>query len=173
MNPPVAKAAPRIVAPSGAPAETEALGERLAQALPDGVVVGLVGPLGAGKTCLVRGMARALGIEDSEVTSPSFVYLVSYGPGGGDLPLLHHGDLFRIPPLDDGAMERALAEIGLFAAMEDACPAVVEWWERFRGPLPEALVVVEFVIENTEHRSISLEFQGSRLARAAARMGAA
>ena len=55
------------------PAETEALGEALGRAARGGELIGLVGELGAGKTCLVRGLARGLGADPDRVHSPSFI----------------------------------------------------------------------------------------------------
>jgi len=57
--------------------ETRALGERLGARLGKGDVVACIGPLGAGKTCLLQGLARGLGVE-TEVTSPTFVLVNEY-----------------------------------------------------------------------------------------------
>jgi len=120
---------------------TEAIGGALARVLPRGTVVGLAGPLGAGKTCFARGLAAALGIDPSLVTSPTFVYLVDYA--GRDLTL-HHADLYRLADLPADSAEQAYESIG--------------WWDCYRGPLPQCLVHVEFVIENAEHRRIEARF---------------
>ena len=74
------------------PAETEALGARLADALDAGRVVAFTGDLGAGKTAFVSGMARALGVEE-RVTSPTFTIVNEYE--GGRLPLFHF-DMYRL-----------------------------------------------------------------------------
>jgi tRNA threonylcarbamoyladenosine biosynthesis protein TsaE len=75
-------------------AETEALGERLAAALRPGDVVLVSGDLGAGKTTLIRGAARALGVTDP-VTSPTFTIGQTYG---GRIPVSHL-DLYRLADL--------------------------------------------------------------------------
>ena len=74
------------------PEETEALGKRVAGELVAGDVVGLIGELGSGKTCFVRGVAWGLGSEGL-IKSPSFTIINIYE--GGRLPL-HHIDLYRI-----------------------------------------------------------------------------
>jgi len=84
--------------------ETEAAGGALAAVLAPGTVVGLAGPLGAGKTCFVRGMAARLGVDPTMIASPTFVYLVDY-PGDG--LVLHHADLYRLTALPDEAAEAA------------------------------------------------------------------
>src|SRR5439155_1754471 len=75
------------------PEETEALGEAFGRAARGGELIGLVGELGAGKTCLVRGLARGLGIDPERVHSPSFTIVTEYP--GGRLPLAHV-DLYRL-----------------------------------------------------------------------------
>jgi tRNA threonylcarbamoyl adenosine modification protein YjeE len=82
---------------SDSAAATEAVGAALARELRDGDVVFLTGELGAGKTTLVRGAARALGC-DAPVTSPTFALGHRY-PAGADL-LVTHLDLYRLASLD-------------------------------------------------------------------------
>ena|SRR6185437_4110638 len=79
------------------PAETEALGARLAATLCDGDVVLVRGDLGAGKTTLVRGAARELGVEDP-VTSPTFSIGHRYR---GRSVTVSHLDLFRLAGLGE------------------------------------------------------------------------
>jgi tRNA threonylcarbamoyladenosine biosynthesis protein TsaE len=77
-------------------ADTEELGEQLAADLRAGDLVVLSGPLGAGKTALVRGLARGLGVAGS-VTSPTFVIAREHRPlpGGAGVPLVHV-DAYRL-----------------------------------------------------------------------------
>jgi tRNA threonylcarbamoyladenosine biosynthesis protein TsaE len=77
-------------------ADTEALGERIARVLHAGDVVLLVGPLGAGKTVLARGIGRGLGVAGA-VTSPTFVIAREHppAPGGRGIPLVHM-DAYRL-----------------------------------------------------------------------------
>ncbi len=82
---------------SNSSAETEALGARIAAKLEAGDVVLVSGELGAGKTTLIRGACRALGIEEP-VTSPTFTIGQRYS--GGRLPVSHL-DLYRLEGLDD------------------------------------------------------------------------
>jgi tRNA threonylcarbamoyladenosine biosynthesis protein TsaE len=89
-------AAVKTVEKSGSSAETEAVGARIASNLGPGDVVVVSGELGAGKTTLVRGACRALGVEDP-VTSPTFTIGQRYG---GRLPVSHL-DLYRLGGLED------------------------------------------------------------------------
>lgn len=77
-------------------ADTEALGARVAARLGAGDVVVVSGEVGAGKTTLIRGACRALGIEEP-VTSPTFTIGQRYG--GGRLPVFHL-DLYRLESLE-------------------------------------------------------------------------
>ena len=122
-------------------AETHRLGMRLGAELSGGERIGLSGELGAGKTCLVRGVAEGLGIAPEAVRSPSFTLLATYE--GGRLPL-HHIDLFR---LGDGVDAEDLREI-LYG--DGVC--AVEWFERLADGLEDFL-------------EISLTFVGPRARR--------
>lgn len=82
---------------SASAAATEALGARVAERLRPGDVVVVSGEVGAGKTTLIRGACRALGIEEP-ITSPTFTIGQRYG--GGRLPVSHL-DLYRLRSLED------------------------------------------------------------------------
>ncbi len=84
----------------------------------------LHGDLGAGKTAFVRGLARGLGAEAEEVSSPTFVLLTSYPAR----LTLHHADLYRLRGNGD---ER---ELGLEDLPGPAGVLAVEWAERLSGP---------------------------------------
>src|SRR5215831_7612211 len=73
--------------------ETKAWGERLARLLFPGAVIGLEGDLGAGKTCFVKGLAVGLGIDEDEISSPTFTLIAEHYRG--KIPL-YHIDLYRI-----------------------------------------------------------------------------
>ena len=102
--------------------QTLEFGERIGRAAQSGQVIGLSGDLGAGKTQLVKGIARGLGIP-ARVHSPTFALLNEYS--GGRLPLFHL-DLYRL----NNADEVASAGLEVFLA-EPAGVAVVEWIERW------------------------------------------
>lgn len=87
---------PTEVVDSGSAGETEALGARIAERLRPGDLVLLSGELGAGKTTLIRGACRALGIAEP-VTSPTFTIGQRYG--GGRFPVSHL-DLYRLADLE-------------------------------------------------------------------------
>jgi tRNA threonylcarbamoyladenosine biosynthesis protein TsaE len=132
---------------SSSPEETMALGETIAAGLGKGSVVALRGGLGAGKTCLVKGIARGLGIRE-EVTSPTYAIVSEYA--GGALPLCHI-DAYRLGGDDD------FQAIGGDEYLDGEGIAVIEWSERIPGSIPGAAMVVAIRILEDGRRSIELE----------------
>lgn len=133
--------------------ETEAAGEALGLAalgLGGRRLLALSGGLGAGKTCLARGLARGLGLE-AEVTSPTFALMVEHE---GPLPLLHV-DLYRLAPEE-------LEGVGFLEALE-VWPGLiaVEWPERAAGHLPRDLLWIEIFAEG-EGRRLRAQARGPR-----------
>ena len=108
---------------SHSPAETAALGERFGRAASYGLVIGLSGDLGAGKTQFVHGLARGLDIP-ARVHSPTFALVNTYA--GGRLALFHL-DLYRLDTLEQ------IAAAGLEEYLRPAGITVIEWAERWLG----------------------------------------
>ena len=146
----MAKVSQSLVIRSGSPAETRRLGARLGRLLRPGDVVLLSGELGSGKTCLVQGVARGLGVT-APVTSKSFVLLGEYE---GRLRL-YHADLYRLEEPAQ-AEELALTEYGAPGAL------VVEWAERAWEVFPPEHLLVRLEIAGASQREFTLEARGSR-----------
>jgi tRNA threonylcarbamoyladenosine biosynthesis protein TsaE len=124
-----------VVVMTGSVEETEALGAALGAVLRPGDVVGLHGQLGAGKTALVRGMTRGMGIDGAAVSSPTFVVAHRYegaGKGGAPGAVLWHVDAYRLTGEDE------LESIGWDRVMDGSGAVAVEWAERIGGSLPHA-----------------------------------
>ena len=122
-------------------AETRQIAAELATRLGPGSIVLLHGDLGAGKTAFVRGLADGLGVPEDAVSSPTFTLVHEYR--GGRL-VLHHADLYRLPP--GGA---SLEDLGLDEAA-DAGILAIEWPERFARPVRDAIDVRIAIGEDTE-----------------------
>ena len=131
---------------SSSEAETEAIGEALAETLGPGDTVLVQGDLGAGKTVLVRGLATGLGLDGDVVSSPTFTLVHEYT--GGHLPLLHL-DLYRLERVD-------LDEIGLDPDLAARGIVVVEWPERLGHPVAGA-VRVTIADHGGDEREIAIE----------------
>jgi tRNA threonylcarbamoyladenosine biosynthesis protein TsaE len=102
--------------------ETQEIGSSVGQHLRGGEVLLLSGPLGAGKTMFVKGLARGLEIDPEEVTSPSFTLV---NPYEGRLRL-YHIDLYR---LDNGPSAAYAVDLDELLSDEEAV-IVIEWAER-------------------------------------------
>ncbi len=119
---------------TSSPEETRALGEVMGRSLVGGLTIGLVGPLGAGKTQLVKGIAagNATG-ETADVTSPTFTLVHEY-PG---VLTLYHVDVYRLGDTP------ALAALGFEEWLRPDAVVVVEWADRVRYALPVETVWIE------------------------------
>jgi len=118
-------------------AATDRLGRLLADALPAGTVVALVGTLGAGKTRLVQGVAEALGVLRKAVTSPTFVLVNEYL--GGRLPV-YHFDTYRLRDEDE------FLELGPEEYFDGEGLTFVEWADRVIDCLPVDYLRVEIEV---------------------------
>ncbi len=136
---------------SRGPQDTQSLGARLGELAAPGDVLLLLGRLGAGKTCLVQGLARGLGVEDY-VPSPTFVLMREYK---GRLPL-YHVDLYRL----ENAAE--IADLGLDDYFYGEGVSVVEWADRAMQLLPPEHLLVEIIFQSTNQRRIHMEAAGKR-----------
>jgi len=125
-------------------------------------VLALVGPLGAGKTTFVQGLARGLDVPpERHVASPTFA-LVNEHPGR--VPLVH-ADLYRIEH------ERELAELGLIDAFDRAAVAI-EWLDRFPDAAPADRLQIEIAFASGEARTLTFTPQGGRSRALADRLSA-
>ena len=135
-------------------AELQAIAERLGRLMQPGDVLALIGPLGAGKTTFVQGVARGLGVPgDRHVASPTFA-LVNEHPGR--VPLVH-ADLYRV------ADARELEELGLTDAFDRAAVAI-EWLDRFPDAAPAERLEIAIAIAADDSRSVTFRAQGTRAA---------
>ena len=130
--------------------ETFDLGEDLGRKLSGGEIILLNGPLGAGKTMLVKGIASALGVDQEDVTSPSFTFV---NPHPGRL-LLYHIDLYR---LDEGATAAHAVDLDEILTDENAV-VIIEWAERLgHYPLPEGVWRISISGDGDEPRLITIK----------------
>jgi len=132
------------------PAETEAVGARIAERLAPGDVVLLSGEVGAGKTTMIRGACRALGVS-GPVTSPTFTIGQQYA--GGRM-LVSHLDLYRLQSLegeDPALLEDYLRPQGV---------TFVEWPDAGSGALDRVALAVRLAHLSEERRRIELDWLG-------------
>jgi tRNA threonylcarbamoyladenosine biosynthesis protein TsaE len=128
---------------SASPEDSAALGGSIARRLVPGSVVALRGGLGAGKTCLTKGIARGLGVEE-EINSPTYTIVSEYETK--EKTLFYHVDVYRLRGDEDF---EALGGRDLFYGEGIA---VVEWSERIPNSLPEGSIHIEIEILDGEKR---------------------
>jgi tRNA threonylcarbamoyladenosine biosynthesis protein TsaE len=129
------------------PAETEAFGAELAGELEDGDVVLVRGELGAGKTTLVRGAARALGVTDP-VTSPSFS--IGHRYRAGDELIVSHLDLYRLAGLEQEDPDLLTDYLGAGRI------AFVEWPPEVERDLARARLRISLSHQGEDRRRIEV-----------------
>jgi tRNA threonylcarbamoyladenosine biosynthesis protein TsaE len=135
------------------PSATTAFGRRLGESLFPGSVVALIGPLGAGKTYLVRAIAEGLGTADSRViSSPTFVLIQEYS---ARLPI-YHFDAYRL------RSEAEFHDLGAHEYFSGDGVCLVEWADRVPGSIPAEHLRIELSVTGESSRRAQLTAAGSR-----------
>jgi tRNA threonylcarbamoyladenosine biosynthesis protein TsaE len=132
-------------------AATMFLGRRLSDLLFPGAVIALIGPLGAGKTHLVKAIAEGLGIKDSRVvSSPTFVLIQEYD---ARLPI-YHFDAYRLRTAAE------FSELGAHEYFAGNGVCLVEWADRVEPCLPKSLLRIELKVTGETTRKLTLFAHG-------------
>ncbi len=126
--------------------QTRVLGKWLAELLPPGCAVALIGPLGAGKTRLVQAVAQACGVSREEVTSPTFILVQHYH---GERAI-HHADAYRLGDAHE------FAELGLDETFQSDGLFFVEWADRVAEELPPARIEIRIDVVGSETREFHI-----------------
>jgi tRNA threonylcarbamoyladenosine biosynthesis protein TsaE len=131
--------------------ETKTWGRRLASMLEGGELLGLIGDLGAGKTCFIKGLAHGLSLREEDILSPTFTLIQEHH---GRLPLFHI-DLYRLDTasLDDLGLREYLFSSGI---------AAVEWFERLREADDLDFLAVRISYSGANARRIEFSAAGAR-----------
>jgi tRNA threonylcarbamoyladenosine biosynthesis protein TsaE len=136
-------------------AETDDLGRRIAAAVEPGLVVALVGELGAGKTRLVRAVATALGADPDHVNSPTFVLIQRYD---ARIPVFHF-DTYRLRDADE------FADLGPEEFFTAGGVCFVEWADRVAELIPDDHLRIDIETIGPTERVFRLAAHGPRSAR--------
>ncbi|MCM8813727.1 MAG: tRNA (adenosine(37)-N6)-threonylcarbamoyltransferase complex ATPase subunit type 1 TsaE [Candidatus Omnitrophica bacterium] len=133
------------------PLQTMSVGRMIGRVLPAASVIALSGPLGAGKTTLVKGIADGLGIDPDRVNSPTFVLMKEYHGRQS----LFHADLYRLDALRD------IVLLGLDDYLERDGVLVVEWAGKAPELLPAERLAVDIQVGAGQQRRITIRAHGA------------
>jgi len=133
--------------------QTIALGKKITNNLKGGEILALTGDLGAGKTTLIKGIAKGLGIEKI-ITSPTFVLMKIYTikPKKSKIKILVHIDCYRITSAQE------IDDIGALEYFNDAnTVVVVEWADKIKKILPKKIININLNLgKNPDYRNIDI-----------------
>jgi tRNA threonylcarbamoyladenosine biosynthesis protein TsaE len=150
------RAAFRFRSPS--PEATHAVARALSSVLEGGgLVIALRGPLGAGKTGFVKGLAEGLGLDPGIVSSPTFVIANEYPVPGRNVRLVHF-DLYRLERVSE------LESVGFLDALDAQSVVAIEWADRLPSALPPDRLEIDLARpgagEDEALRTISVSAHG-------------
>ena len=130
------------------PEETQTIGQQIGETLKTGDVVALIGDLGAGKTCLTKGIARGAGVASNEVVnSPSYTLINEYA---GEMPI-YHIDLYRLEHHGE------IVDLGLEEYLEGTGICVIEWADRMTNLLPANHIQITMMWVDESTRIIEMQ----------------
>ncbi len=136
--------------------ETTKLGERLGRLLGKGDVAALIGELGSGKTTMIKGIAKGIGVKNPErVNSPTFVIQKEYK---GRVPL-YHFDVYRLDHPDE------MEQVGYREYFYGEGVSVVEWADKIRELLPDEHLEINLSVKSGTERECELKAFGERYKR--------
>ncbi len=142
---------PAVTLSSDSPEATLELGVRLGQALTGGEVIGLVGPLGAGKTRFVKGVIAGAGAGyPTQVTSPTFVLMNEYA----GRVRVYHIDAYRVALADE------LSDLGIDDVLRAGGCVLIEWADRVAHLLPDDRLTITLEVTGPSERTLSWSAAG-------------
>jgi tRNA threonylcarbamoyladenosine biosynthesis protein TsaE len=131
---------------SNSPDDTFSLGQRIASFLSEGSVVALQGELGSGKTYLVKGIAKGLGVTEN-ITSPTYTIISEYNSS----PVLYHIDAYRLSGDED------FENSGGRETINSGGISLIEWSERIPKSIPKDAITVNIKITGPCSRLIQIK----------------
>ena len=128
------------------PEETIALGEKIGSKLVKGDVIAMQGTLAAGKTTITKGIAKALGIDET-ITSPTFCLISEYY---GKMPL-YHMDVYRLEGGED------FVNLGTDDMIYGDGVSIIEWSEKIMNELPKRTIILKIAPQDDGSRKIEID----------------
>ena len=134
------------------PQATDDLGFKIGQRLQGGEIIALTGDLGAGKTTLVKGIAKGVGISPEQVTSPTFTLVHEYS---GFIRLIH-ADLYRV------MTEEEIGSIGLEEYLSSSDSVIIEWADRLRADFAPDFLLIHLTHIDQLNRHAKIQAHGTQ-----------
>ncbi len=126
--------------------ETILLGTKIGWKLKPGDIIAMQGTLAAGKTTITKGIAQALGIDDT-ITSPTFCLISEYY---GKMPL-YHMDVYRLDSIED------FVNLGTDDMLYGDGVSIIEWSEKIMSELPKRTIVLKITPQEDNSRLIEID----------------
>lgn len=123
---------------------------QIVEMMGDATVYAFYGEMGAGKTTLISELCRALGVEDDEISSPTFSIINEYR-SAETAELIYHFDLYRLKNLEEAF------DIGAEDYFDSGALCLLEWPERIEDILPDDTVKVTVQVNDDDSRDIIIE----------------
>ena len=133
---------------SNSPAQTLRFAKSFAKGLRRGAVVGLIGPLGSGKTLFAKGLCEGLGVDPEEVVSPTFTLLHHYRGVCCDAIPVYHFDVYRLES------DREFEDLGYEEQFFGDGVSIVEWANKVEKFLPPGSHRLRFEVLGEKRRRI-------------------
>lgn len=124
-----------------------AAAKEFVESMGDATVYAFYGQMGAGKTTLIAELCRALGVEDDEISSPTFSLINEYR-SSTTAELIYHFDLYRLKNLEEAF------DIGAEDYFDSGALCFLEWPERIEDILPDDTVKVNIKVNEDQSRDI-------------------
>jgi tRNA threonylcarbamoyladenosine biosynthesis protein TsaE len=140
----------RFIFSSHSEADTERFGQALAEVLPDGTTIALVGTLGAGKTRLVQAVGAACGIARENIVSPTFTLCQEYR----GQRTIYHFDAYRLKDDDE------FLELGPDEYFDAPALTFVEWGDRVQACLPRQRLEIHLRVTGETSREFEIQSYG-------------
>ena len=135
-------------------ADTDRLGQALAEVLPERTTIALCGTLGAGKTRLVQAIAAACGVPRELIVSPTFVLCQEYT----GTRTIYHLDAYRLPRAEE------FLQLGPEEYFQSSALTIIEWGDRVRECLPKERVEIHIEVGEGDERRFQILAHGQRFA---------
>ncbi len=142
---------------SNSPEETIQIGCDIGKILEKGSVISLSGEIGAGKTTLIKGIAKSIGLEPDDILSPYFNILFEYSKDKE--VIMHHFDFMRLKSVSE------IYELNIAEILESSSIVIMEWASKFPEIIPANAIMIDIDDKSPYQRIINLDCNDENIAK--------